>query len=281
MTMVDSSPEETHRKFGYPFIHSDHQEQQFHHHNSPPQNFTYPPIAIPFVFHQVIKPNPYYRHIQGQQYREQINPESQSDMAEESESEEIDVTDNDMEGNRMSQAAMLRSCISSETHSNSSMSNSFGANFEQLNLTTESGCSSPQRLITPPEGSSRTSSADSRTIFPGALRQVEEHGQYDPSQAANRKFECDYCPKRFVRKEEKLRHERSHTNERKYQCRFCNLRFLRADHRKGHEDTHSSFKKYKCEPCNKSFRRKDEFNRHCLRKICKRNKKDFQTEHNS
>ena len=162
----------------------------------------------------IIKTSIWHSH-----YSEQLTQESQSDMAEDSEEEEIDVTDNNMENNSISQATILRSCISSETQSNSSMSNSFGGNFEQLNLTTESGCSSPQRLITPPEGSSRTSSADSRTLHPCALRQVEEHGQYDASQAANRKFECDYCPKRFVRKEEKLRHERSHTNERKYQCR--------------------------------------------------------------
>jgi len=105
-----------------------------------------------------------------------------------------------------------------------------------------------------------------------SLRQIEEHGQYDASKESGRKFKCQYCTKRFVRKEEKLRHERSHTNDRKYKCRICNLRFLRADHRKGHEETHSDIKRFKCEPCNKSFRRKDEFNRHCQRKICKANK---------
>jgi len=104
------------------------------------------------------------------------------------------------------------------------------------------------------------------------LRQIEEHGQYDATHDKDRKFKCQYCHKRFVRKEEKLRHERSHTNDRKYKCRICNLRFLRADHRKGHEETHSDIKKFKCEPCNKSFRRKDEYNRHCQRKICKANK---------
>jgi len=105
-----------------------------------------------------------------------------------------------------------------------------------------------------------------------SLREIEEHGQYDSSRDKERKFKCQYCVKRFVRKEEKLRHERSHTNDRKYKCRICNLRFLRADHRKGHEETHSDVKRFKCEPCNKSFRRKDEFNRHCQRKICKANK---------
>jgi len=105
-----------------------------------------------------------------------------------------------------------------------------------------------------------------------SLRQIEEHGQYDASKELGRKFKCQYCTKRFVRKEEKLRHERSHTNDRKYKCRICNLRFLRADHRKGHEETHSDIKRFKCEPCNKSFRRKDEFNRHCQRKICKANR---------
>lgn len=52
------------------------------------------------------------------------------------------------------------------------------------------------------------------------LRQIEEHGQYDAlTNQHERKFKCQYCYKKFVRKEEKLRHERSHTNERKYQCR--------------------------------------------------------------
>ena len=52
-----------------------------------------------------------------------------------------------------------------------------------------------------------------------SLRQIEEHGQYDASKELGRKFKCQYCTKRFVRKEEKLRHERSHTNDRKYKCR--------------------------------------------------------------
>jgi len=123
------------------------------------------------------------------------------------------------------------------------------------------------------ETSSGSEDDDLRRYTPqNRLRQIEEHGQYDSSRDKDRKFKCQYCHKRFVRKEEKLRHERSHTNDRKYQCRICNLRFLRADHRKGHEETHSDVKKFKCEPCNKSFRRKDEFNRHCQRKICKANK---------
>ena len=51
------------------------------------------------------------------------------------------------------------------------------------------------------------------------LRQVEEHGQYDSSRASDRKFKCEYCDKRFQRKEDVVRHERSHTNERNYKCR--------------------------------------------------------------
>lgn len=121
---------------------------------------------------------------------------------------------------------------------------------------------------------SRSSDEDdlSRYTPRSRLRQIEEHGQYDSSRDQDRKFKCQYCHKRFVRKEEKLRHERSHTNDRKYKCRICHLRFLRADHRKGHEETHSDIKRFKCDPCNKSFRRKDEYNRHCQRKICKANK---------
>jgi hypothetical protein len=104
------------------------------------------------------------------------------------------------------------------------------------------------------------------------LRMIEEHHQYRENSGQDRRFKCQYCHKRFMRKEEKLRHERSHTNERKYQCKVCKMRFLRADHRKGHEETHLNVKKFSCTPCGKSFRRKDEFNRHLGRKICKANK---------
>lgn len=74
-------------------------------------------------------------------------------------------------------------------------------------------------LTTDPRSSDEDSSDLSRYTPRSTLRQIEEHGQYDPTHDKERKFKCQYCHKRFVRKEEKLRHERSHTNDRKYKCR--------------------------------------------------------------
>ena len=73
----------------------------------------------------------------------------------------------------------------------------------------------------PDSGGDHSSEDDDLSRFTprNSLREIEEHGQYDSSRDKDRKFKCQYCVKRFLRKEEKLRHERSHTNDRKYKCR--------------------------------------------------------------
>jgi hypothetical protein len=105
------------------------------------------------------------------------------------------------------------------------------------------------------------------------LRVIEEHHQYkghDPDQA-DREFQCEFCPKRFRRKEERKRHQNSHLNIRPHKCRICEKSFMRADHRNSHEKTHSKDKEYNCDICRKSFRRADEHKRHMLRQIHLRN----------
>lgn len=105
------------------------------------------------------------------------------------------------------------------------------------------------------------------------LRVIEEHHQYkghDPDQA-DREFQCEFCPKRFRRKEERKRHQNSHLNIRPHKCRICEKTFMRADHRNSHEKTHSKDKEYNCDICHKSFRRADEHKRHMLRQIHLRN----------
>lgn len=105
------------------------------------------------------------------------------------------------------------------------------------------------------------------------LRVIEEHHQYkgdDPDQK-DREFQCDFCPKRFRRKEERKRHQNSHLNIRPHKCRICDKTFMRADHRNSHEKTHSKEKEYNCDICRKSFRRADEHKRHMLRQIHLRN----------
>lgn len=50
-----------------------------------------------------------------------------------------------------------------------------------------------------------------------------------------RKFECDICQRRFIRKQHMLRHRDTHSDIRRYQCVCCHKRFSRREYHEKHQ----------------------------------------------
>ena len=96
---------------------------------------------------------------------------------------------------------------------------------------------------------------------------------------AMKEYQCQYCPKQFLRRSVLLMHEASHTGEHKYQCDKCPKKFAYsaqcmpsqykflflnsflklwvfvmfvAVHK--HKKSHSNLREHQCSMCDKSFK---------------------------
>ena len=77
-----------------------------------------------------------------------------------------------------------------------------------------------------------------------------------------KKYQCSFCNKCFVRKADKERHERVHTGEKPYQCKVCHKAFSQEHHLKTHDKIHTGDKPFECKFCQKQFREKGKMTRH-------------------
>lgn len=68
-----------------------------------------------------------------------------------------------------------------------------------------------------------------------------------------KKFECDYCNKKFVARDDLKRHIYGHIDLRRYKCELCPKTFRTGTHRKRHLYTHTGERNYICELCDRSF----------------------------
>jgi hypothetical protein len=65
-------------------------------------------------------------------------------------------------------------------------------------------------------------------------------------------FKCDYCPKMFIRKQDRNRHMNIHTGARPYKCDVCHKKFNDPSTLRHHRQSHSA-PKYECPFCHKMF----------------------------
>ena len=79
---------------------------------------------------------------------------------------------------------------------------------------------------------------------------------------SEKKYQCNFCNKCFIRKSDKRRHERIHTGEKPYQCKVCQKAFSQPHHLKIHDRIHTGDKPFECKFCQKQFRDKSTMNRH-------------------
>lgn len=90
--------------------------------------------------------------------------------------------------------------------------------------------------------------------------------RHKKSHSGERNFFCQYCKKRFIRKEDMIIHERIHTGERPYACTYveCGKRFARSSDLRSHERVHRGEKPFACTfpQCDRRFSRRYELRKH-------------------
>ncbi len=74
--------------------------------------------------------------------------------------------------------------------------------------------------------------------------------------AAEKRYSCYTCQKKFYRKTDLLIHEKTHSDQRPFQCKKCSLTFKQEGGLRNHEKLHGE-KKFKCDFCNTKYNRKD------------------------
>merc|ERR1712018_1028413 len=176
-------------------------------HMMPEGFFTYHYAHLPIVFIEPAKEMPYM--------------ESMLDIETPME-EEIDV---ETVEESLPAADLLKQRLSRESVPESSSSLP-SCSYTCLEPIRSSSLDQPMTEPKSPDTGDRSSEDDDLSRFTprNSLREIEEHGQYDSSRDKDRKFKCQYCVKRFVRKEEKLRHERSHIQMPNLQSAFFTSR---------------------------------------------------------
>ncbi|XP_038664306.1 zinc finger protein 761-like isoform X3 [Scyliorhinus canicula] len=70
-----------------------------------------------------------------------------------------------------------------------------------------------------------------------------------------KRFNCDYCERRFYRKQHLTMHHRTHTGEKPFACEECGRAFAEKWNLKEHRRTHTGIRPYSCRFCGKAFYR--------------------------
>ncbi|XP_078405625.1 uncharacterized protein LOC144684996 [Cetorhinus maximus] len=80
-----------------------------------------------------------------------------------------------------------------------------------------------------------------------------------------KRFHCDYCERRFYRKEHLMMHRRTHTGEKPFACEECGRAFAEKWNLKEHRRTHTGIRPYSCRFCGKAFYRSSHLKVHLRR----------------
>lgn len=93
------------------------------------------------------------------------------------------------------------------------------------------------------------------------LRNAKALRMHMPTHSAKR-YQCEYCPKRFVRLSQLETHQRTHTGDRPYECTVCSRRFAQSVMVQIHMRTHTGQKPFQCVQCDRGFAQAANLKRH-------------------
>lgn len=68
-----------------------------------------------------------------------------------------------------------------------------------------------------------------------------------------RRFQCQFCEKRFQKKSNLADHLRLHTNQKPFQCEHCAMRFAQVGNYRTHLRVHTGQRPFSCPFCSKSY----------------------------
>lgn len=80
-----------------------------------------------------------------------------------------------------------------------------------------------------------------------------------------RPYQCDECPKSYIRSDHLKYHMGTHTGKKPFKCAECIKRFSRKYELKRHIKVHTGIKPYNCKFCIKTFGRIDYLKSHLMR----------------
>ncbi|XP_067902628.1 zinc finger protein 761-like [Heterodontus francisci] len=86
-----------------------------------------------------------------------------------------------------------------------------------------------------------------------------------PVRDKEKRFNCDYCERRFFRKEQLTMHRRTHTGEKPFACEQCGRAFAEKSNLNEHRRTHTGIRPYSCSFCGKAFYRSSHLKVHLRR----------------
>lgn len=76
------------------------------------------------------------------------------------------------------------------------------------------------------------------------------------------KFNCNFCPKKFMERVQLRKHIATHTGERRYRCEICAMAFITLTNLKLHLASHSDARPHVCQICNAAFKTKMALRKH-------------------
>lgn len=76
------------------------------------------------------------------------------------------------------------------------------------------------------------------------------------------KYNCNFCPKKFMERVQLRKHIATHTGERRYRCEICAMAFITLTNLKLHLASHSDARPHICQICSAAFKTKMALRKH-------------------
>ena len=93
---------------------------------------------------------------------------------------------------------------------------------------------------------------------------IDLESKSNHSRSGLKPFKCDYCDKRYTRRDNLNRHIKTHrgAGKKPFRCNHCDYRGISESHLKIHVRVHTGERPFKCDHCEKRFKTRGNVKRH-------------------